>query len=517
MATKASNQTRLSRLVVPTLEKIIKNASWRKHSKLVQECKVVIDWFAKRPAPKADGPKALPSPAPKASVTPETSQKAEAESAAPITEPLPESTFSNGTTDHPVSEGSEPQDLPTPSPKEEDGPASNGEAPPSTRTTLEIPLPPPPPTPTTFFGTPLASPTGNSEGGDVGGGEENAVPVLYDDSHGGLSIKDTEFILHPLHAACETLSPKVVEPALDCFQKMVAHGHLRGEMDQGSSLVESRPLLKIVDSVCKCYDMGDESVELLVLKTLLSAVTSTSLRVHGECLLKSIRTCYNIFLGSKVPVNQTTAKASLTQMLVIVFRRMEADSSTVPVQPIVVADLMEPAERSTSDQNVTQFVQGFITRVMQDIEVVFATPGTPRTTHDGAFETGAGESRDSDKEMLGDNDADMVDTKYWEVNMYKNVIDKKSAPLLMMTDSENDKEADFEVRISNKLRRDAFLVFRALCKLSMKNPPAEGVMDPFAVRGKIVALELLKIMLENAGSVFRTSERCGPTGEEHRA
>jgi brefeldin A-inhibited guanine nucleotide-exchange protein len=43
------------------------------------------------------------------------------------------------------------------------------------------------------------------------------------------------------------------------------------------------------------------------------------------------------------------------------------------------------------------------------------------------------------------------------------------------------------------LKRDAFLVFRALCKLSMKQPPAEGVLDPFAVRGKVLSLEMLKV------------------------
>ena len=61
--------------------------------------------------------------------------------------------------------------------------------------------------------------------------------------------------------------------------------------------------------------------------------------------------------------------------------------------------------------------------------------------------------------------------------------------------------------LTNKIRRDAFLVFRALCKLSMKTPPKEATVDPQLMKGKIVALELLKILLENAGAVFRTSER----------
>jgi len=33
------------------------------------------------------------------------------------------------------------------------------------------------------------------------------------------------------------------------------------------------------------------------------------------------------------------------------------------------------------------------------------------------------------------------------------------------------------------------------------------MVDPTLMKGKIVALELLKILLENAGAVFRTSDR----------
>jgi len=68
-------------------------------------------------------------------------------------------------------------------------------------------------------------------------------------------------------------------------------------------------------------------------------VSCASFHVHGEALLRVVRTCYNIFLASKSEVNQTTAKACLTQMLTVVFLRMEADSSTVPLPPIVVSQL----------------------------------------------------------------------------------------------------------------------------------------------------------------------------------
>ncbi|GJP85932.1 hypothetical protein CLOP_g16023 [Closterium sp. NIES-67] len=455
---------RLAKLVVPTLEKIIKNASWRKHQRLVQDCKGLIEWFAKNP-------------------TPGTEWQPPAQDPPGYVNPFDES-------------------------------ASRG---------------------------------GSSHSGSSGG----AFPAgLFDDGNRVLKIKDAEFIMAPLHTACETLAAKVVEPTLDCLQKMVAHQHLRGEMDVGGTTRESKLLTRVMESVCKCYDIADEAVELLVLKTMLSAVTSTSLRVHGECVLKAVRTCYNIYLGSKVPVNQTTAKASLTQMLVIVFRRMEADSSTVPVQPIVVADLMEPSDRLASDQNVTQFVQSFITKVVQDIEVAF-NPAHSQSLDDGAFDLAVTASA-TGAAAAGSlvEDKDMLDVKYWDVNMLagavtdptkslgggdgKVVTVKAGATLgsvatvpagssanggvnpagamtegggVIIPDVDPEKEGDSEVKITNKLRRDAFLVFRALCKLSMKAPPAEGVVDPFAVRGKVVSLELLKICLENSGAVFRTNER----------
>ncbi|XP_010277401.1 PREDICTED: brefeldin A-inhibited guanine nucleotide-exchange protein 2 [Nelumbo nucifera] len=387
--------SRLSLVITPALEKIIKNCSWRKHSKLVHECKFVIEKLA--------------SPN-KFSSTPDDAEP----------------------------------DSSVPGPLHDGGP-------------LEF------------------------------------------------SLAEAETILSPLIAACGSGVLKIADPAIDCIQKLIAHGYIRGEADPSGGL-ESKLLSRMMDSVCKCHDLGDDAVELMVLKTLLSAVTSISLRIHGDCLLQIVRTCYDIYLGSKNVVNQTTAKASLIQTLVIVFRRMEADSSTVPVQPIVVAELMEPVEKSDTDGSMTQFVQGFITKIMQDIDVVLnpSTPGKPSLgAHDGAFETTTVETTNP-TDLLDSTDKDMLDAKYWEISMYKTALEGRKGELV---DGETERDDDLEVQIGNKLRRDAFLVFRALCKLSMKTPPKEALNDPQLMRGKIVALELLKILLENAGAIFRTSER----------
>lgn len=392
--------SRLSQVLTPALEKIIKNASWRKHSKLAHECKSILE--------------RITSP-----------DKSFSASSSPTSESDPEH----------------------------------------------------------------SSPGPLHDGG----------PVEY-------SLSESELILNPLIGACGSGVLKIAEPAVDCIQKLIAYGYLRGEADPSGGF-EGKLLSKLIEAVCKCHDLGDEAIELLVLKALLSAVTSTSLRIHGDCLLQIVRTCYDIYLGSKNVVNQTTAKASLIQMLVIVFRRMEADSSTAPVQPIVVAELMEPVEKSDADGSMTHFVQGFITKVMQDIDVVL-NPATPRRGsvggHDGAFDTTTTVESTNPADLLDSTDKDMLDAKYWEISMYKTALEGRKGEL---ADGEGDRDDDVEVQIGNKLRRDAFLVFRALCKLSMKTPPKEALADPQLMRGKIVALELLKILLENAGNIFRTSDR----------
>ncbi|XP_053309569.1 brefeldin A-inhibited guanine nucleotide-exchange protein 2-like [Spea bombifrons] len=62
-------------------------------------------------------------------------------------------------------------------------------------------------------------------------------------------------------------------------------------------------------------------------------------------------------------------------------------------------------------------------------------------------------------------------------------------------------------RFSHVLQKDAFLVFRSLCKLSMK-PLGDGPPDPKSheLRSKVISLQLLLSVLQNAGPVFRTHE-----------
>lgn len=66
-------------------------------------------------------------------------------------------------------------------------------------------------------------------------------------------------------------------------------------------------------------------------QALLTTVTSPHIEIHEGTVLLTVRTCYNIYLASRNLINQTTAKATLTQMLNVIFTRMENQAvSSVP-------------------------------------------------------------------------------------------------------------------------------------------------------------------------------------------
>ena len=276
---------------------------------------------------------------------------------------------------------------------------------------------------------------------------------------------------------------------------------------------------EIVDLVCRASEIIDESVELHVLKCLLTAVSSKTFRVHGRALLRVVRTCYNVFLGSKSEVNQSTAKASLTQMLTVVFHRLEAGSSEASAPAIVVADLLRPSEKSKpSDgdgvQEMVNFVQSFVGKVIADMNTVtlttFGGPDAAATAAAAAErEMTEGGEFDDDADAAEDGDGTSAGTPL-----------KRSLSNASSSSSRRGGGGGLGLGLglaartdeSFALESDAFLVFRALCKLAKKSGDLANVS---VVRGKTLSLELLKILLENAGPRFYASERCVEATKEY--
>ncbi|KAF8409876.1 hypothetical protein HHK36_002394 [Tetracentron sinense] len=288
----------------------------------------------------------------------------------------------------------------------------------------------------------------------------------------GFALADAEFLIQPLILAVDSASVKVVEPALECALKLISQGLIRGEIDCVDGNDNPSVVNRLIDSICKCGGLGDDVIELAVLKFLLSSVRSPYVLIRGDCLVHIVKTCYNVYLGSLSGTNQICAKAVLAQILMIVYARVEEDSMEVKIRSVSVGDLLELSDKNLNDWSLVQFVQNFINEVMEGSERVpdlKQLPSLPQEVQNGDVSgpTEDGKSESGDIEL---NDGG-------------------------------------ESSGGSKIREDGFLLFKNLCKFSMKFSAQENPEDHILLRGKVLSLELLKVVMENGGPIWRTNER----------
>ncbi|URD90555.1 hypothetical protein MUK42_27967 [Musa troglodytarum] len=300
--------------------------------------------------------------------------------------------------------------------------------------------------------------------------QETSEPIIAALASAGhtLDAAQAELVLKPPRLAFETKNIKLLEPALDCLHKLIAYDHLEG--DPGLEGGKNASLFTdILNMVCGCVDNSSfDSTILQVLKVLLTAVSSTRFRVHGEPLLGVIRVCYNIALNSKSPINQATSKAMLTQMISIVFRRMEVDQVSVPSNSYVHGEI--PSASSTNSDNEE------MPRDDQDEKKI--------TLADALTMNRANETSPSFEQLQ--NLAGGADIKGLEA-----VLDQA----VQLEDGKKiSRGIDLE---STVMQHDALLLFRTLCKMGMKE---EG--DEVTTKTRLLSLELLQGLLEGVSESF---------------
>uniref|UniRef100_A0A8D2QT25 ADP ribosylation factor guanine nucleotide exchange factor 2 n=1 Tax=Zosterops lateralis melanops TaxID=1220523 RepID=A0A8D2QT25_ZOSLA len=301
----------------------------------------------------------------------------------------------------------------------------------------------------------------------------------------------------PFELACQSKSPRIVSTSLDCLQKLIAYGHITGNAPD-SGAPGKRLIDRIVETICNCFQgpQTDEGVQLQIIKALLTAVTSPYIEIHEGTILQTVRTCYNIYLASKNLINQTTAKATLTQMLNVIFTRME-NQAVKTFSLISAASVPLRASQSHGIENsscVILIVFPFSPSVAEEKQVTEPAKALP------ALETADTPLSGSSNENVQTNGiSDDGQSVSSTDNLVNNCTDCQYE-----TDVSGHQAA---ARFSHVLQKDAFLVFRSLCKLSMK-PLGEGPPDPKSheLRSKVVSLQLLLSVLQNAGLVFRTHE-----------
>ncbi|OAD52521.1 Brefeldin A-inhibited guanine nucleotide-exchange protein 1 [Eufriesea mexicana] len=309
-----------------------------------------------------------------------------------------------------------------------------------------------------------------------------ALPQPRSDSY----VISAEKYFLPFELACQSKSPRIVVTALDCLQKLIAYGHLTGNVPD-STEPNKLLIVRIVETICGCF-MGpqtDEGVQLQIIKALLTVMTSQHVEVHEGTVLLTIRTVYSVYLASRNLVNQTTARATLTQMINVIFARMETQAVCLPKQP------------ETTNVNSTNCTSG------GDFETEAVNHEKPST-----------ESSNQEPQLIVRGILeDMVNLVVPEDSTNPTTVTSEEASLDQVPIDENSDETVAEsdnmvrAKFTHVLQKDAFLVFRALCKLSMK-PLPDGTPDPKShqLRSKILSLQLLLGILQNAGPVLRSNE-----------
>uniref|UniRef100_A0A672ZLQ8 ADP-ribosylation factor guanine nucleotide-exchange factor 1 (brefeldin A-inhibited) n=1 Tax=Sphaeramia orbicularis TaxID=375764 RepID=A0A672ZLQ8_9TELE len=357
------------------------------------------------------------------------------------------------------------------------------------------------------------------------------------------------------------------DPLMD--KKLIAYGHLTGSAPD-STAPGKKLIDRIIETICACFQgpQTDEGVQLQIIKALLTAVTSQHIEIHEGTVLQAVRTCYNIYLASKNLINQTTAKATLTQMLNVIFARMENQAlqeakqlererhrqhspvtqHTEPDSPQLqthihpppkgLAPEEEPGEQgpvyeSPDPENGSEFCVAENEQTEADQATAAAQSKNTQKGHcldpanlcsdtkesgEPAESEPAETATEGTQSSLEDEGTVGSDNEHVHANGIPGTpISASFTPSLpddRLSVSSNDTQESGAApgqppgaKFSHILQKDAFLVFRSLCKLSMK-PLSDGPPDPKSheLRSKVLSLQLLLSILQNAGPIFKTNE-----------
>jgi brefeldin A-inhibited guanine nucleotide-exchange protein len=162
---------------------------------------------------------------------------------------------------------------------------------------------------------------------------------------------------YPLKISVETQEDHFAALALDAIQKLLAHGFIDASVIYRSPDVpvpqrrktffssskdefnpaktpksekeQNEPLaFIIIKTICSAVSSVSEEVQLMVVRALLTIVSTTKCEIHGSHLLQCIRTTYHVYLQAKQVPPQSSAKSSLSQMIGTVQLKMENESSS---------------------------------------------------------------------------------------------------------------------------------------------------------------------------------------------
>lgn len=286
---------------------------------------------------------------------------------------------------------------------------------------------------------------------------------------------DSALVFETLRVTTETKIVELTVIALDCISKVFTFqlfepvqvsppktitaandADLPAGSGQSETMITPPPKVNLIDAaietIASSFDGEgtDERVEIQVTRALMAGVLNEQLPAHGSTLLRAIRQIYNIFILSLSPVNQGIAQASLTQIVNVVFDKVEKIPHSKPLP-----------YKSSSSLNVN------------DSESL-QSPGASTPTRQNSVQ---------------------------EPLTLKNLRDLNDEEERIV-DQENNTGDEHDLII-----KDAFLLFRAMCKLSIKSLENESLdMRSHAVRSKLISLHIIHSIIKEHIDVFLSND-----------
>lgn len=312
---------------------------------------------------------------------------------------------------------------------------------------------------------------------------------------------DPEVIFRPLQLATRTFSIPLQVTALDCIGKLITYSYFAFPSNRPSTIPENEPaseeqlplIERAIETICDCFENEATPVEIQqqIIKSLLAAVLNDKIVVHGAGLLKAVRQIYNIFIYSKSSQNQQIAQGSLTQMVGTVFDRvrMRLDLKEARMRDAEGQHDIPPETMTIDPADGSQ-----ITEAEGSAEpaatVVSDQPVTKEPTEKLTLQSFESSKDDA---MVNDNAPTMVTRVK---HTHQSAADS--------ADDREDVDGSAEDEVDEIYVKDAFLVFRALCKLSHKVLTHDQQQDLKSqnMRSKLLSLHLMHYLMNNHTAVF---------------
>ena len=325
-----------------------------------------------------------------------------------------------------------------------------------------------------------------------------------------------EIIFEPLHLATETSSIPLTTTALDCIGKLITYSYfsIPVSVQDPSTPVQQQqvPLIeRAIDTICDCFqdEATPAEIQLQIVKSLLAAVLNDKVIVHGSGLLKAVRQVYNIFLLSRSPANQQVAQGTLMQMVGTVFERVNnrlsmkearlnisklaSEKGTANTSQVDLNGSSSAVDSEIGGNNEADGVSEAQSVDAQELET--SDKPAPKEPREKLTLQSFENAKSFDDAKIGDNAPTMVTHAKSPIPHLRTPSGQPATP----TDAGNGQYIPDEDEEDEIYVKDAFLVFRSMCRLSTKNlgPDQQQDIRSSNMRSKLISLAIIRMLLNN--------------------